>query len=72
MTLSEALQRNKVRTLEASNGDNINRICYRLYESLSPVLIHNLMMMNKRYDWELLKPGAGIQYLPKEVMLVIE
>jgi hypothetical protein len=67
MTVKEAMDNYSTDVFQPSKGDNINRVCWQLYQSLDEKLIAILMQINIRYDWDYLKPGAEIKYLPKDV-----
>lgn len=67
MTVKEALDNYSLSTFYPSKGDNINRVCWQIYQSLDEKLIAILIEINVRFDWDYLKPGAEIKYLPIDV-----
>jgi len=67
MTVKEALDNYSLSTFYPSKGDNINRVCWQIYQSLDEKLIAILIEINVRFDWDYMKPGAEIKYLPIDV-----
>lgn len=67
MTVKEALDNYSLSIFYPSKGDNINRVCWQIYQSLDEKLIAILIEINVRFDWDYLKPGAEIKYLPIDV-----
>ncbi len=72
MSIDEALDNYSLLSEPVSVGDNLNRICWRLYRSLDSKYIQILVSINVRFDWEYIKPGDNIQYFNKEVCDSIE
>lgn len=72
MSLSEALDNYSLKGEPTSIGDNLNRICWRLYKSLDSKYLTILTKINVRYDWDYIKPGSVIKYFNKEVCDLIE
>lgn len=72
MTVKEALDNYSLNTFQPSKGDNINRVCWQIYQSFDEKLIAILMKINVRFDWDYIKPGVDIKYLPIDVCNRIE
>ena len=67
MTVREAYNSYSPSKFVTSIGDNINRVCYQIYQSLDTKYIQILTELNIRVDWDYIKPGAEILYFNKWV-----
>lgn len=72
MTVEEAKTKYNSGKFYASDGDNLNRICWQLYGNLNPQNIYALTKINIRYDWDNVKPGDAIIFFPEAVMKSIQ
>lgn len=71
MTTQEALSTYIPAEFRTSEGDNLNRVCWKLYRSLDPRLMDSLVRLNPRNDWNNLKPNTLIKYFTSQLMLQI-
>lgn len=68
MTIAEAIQKAGVKSMTASEGDTIYKMCYLIYKSYDARYVKALYEVNKRYDWDDIVPGSSIKYLDKKVV----
>lgn len=63
MTIRETAERYGTSKLTTSYGDNLWKLCFRIYGDDS--LFHRRMLteLNYRYDWENIEPGSELIYI---------
>lgn len=67
MTVREAEYQYGVKQMVTSAGDNILSLVERLYGSRDDVYFLVLRKLNQRYDWDNIKTGSLIKFLPKNI-----
>ena len=71
MTIKEASYISTQKVYMTSAGDNLHKICYRIYEDCDERLLRALTLVNRRFDWCDVAPGDKIIYYPKQIMIQI-
>lgn len=71
MTIKEASHTAVQSTYTTSSGDNINKVCYRIYGVVDETLKLSLTKINKRFDWEDIAPGEILIYYHRNIMIQI-
>lgn len=68
MTSKEATYSAPSAQYRTSAGDNLNKVCYRIYGKVTEELKSAITKVNLRLDWENIQPNVAILYYKESVM----